>query len=265
MKLRTTVGISLICVAMLTGCATSLPSVLMKSNEPPGMPLDATAVFYTNTFFQARFMGVRPLVLGPALGYAFENFEGRKGQRLQSGDFEKLLDEFDVFEYFNEELKKRAGDCRTVKLKFASSPELASQVVELARCDYKDACMAAVKSLNEPISHIAAFKMSYGLGARQGSEQIGFRKYYRPFIRVLGVVKKVPSGEAIWQSDILVFGDKRYLGDDADADRIPRDELVFFFKVLTAQAIDLLVGSLNGEMLQEMPILADTVASDLKF
>ena len=264
MKLRTPVGISLIFVALLTGCASSLPSVKMKSDQTPGMPLDATAVSYTKTFFQARFMGLRPLLVGPALGYAFESFEGRKVQRLQSSDFEKLLDDFDVFEYFNEQLKKRAGDCSTVKLKFSDSPDLASQVIELARCDQKEECISAGKSLSQKTSNIAALKMSYGLGARQGSEQIGFRKYYRPFIRVIGVVKKVPSAEAIWQSDILVFGD-RYLGDAADADRIPRDELVSSFKMLTTQAIDLLVRSLNGEMLQEMPILADTAASDLKF
>ena len=267
MKKNIRTAIVLTFLVFLTGCASSLPSVKLKSDQPPGKPLDATAVTYTNTYFQERFMGLKPLLVGPMLWYVAGSYEGRRGQRLQSGDFEKLLGEFDVFEYFNEQLKMRASDSSTIKLKFSDSQQqdLALQVLELARCARKDDCGPAVKSLSEKTPYIAAFKMSYGLGSKQGAEQFGFRKYYRPFIRIIGIVKNIPLVEVIWQSDILVFGDKRYLGGDADADRIPKDELVSSFKMLTTQSIDLLVRNLNGEMLQEMPILVDNSASDLSF
>jgi len=229
------------------------------------MTLNATAASYTSTYFQARMMGPQ-LWLGPALWYGFGSYEGRKSQRLQSGEFEKLLGDFDVFEYFNEHLKQRtAGDSGMIRLKYSDSPALTAQVIAFARCDNKDQCDTAGRSLGEAIPYIAAIKMSYGLGLRQGNEQLGFTKSYRPFIRAIGVVKKVPSAEAVWQSDVLVFGEKRYKGGDANADRIPRDELVAAFKGLTIQAIDLVVRSLNGEVLQEMPVLVDTTASDLMF
>jgi len=265
MKHGKLVCIMFLFVALMTGCASSLSSIRMTSDQTLGKPLDATFVSYTNTYFQPRFMGLRPLLVGPVLWYAGGSFEGRESQRLQSSDFEKLLAEFNVFEYFDGQLKKRAGETSMVILKFSDSPDLTSKVIEVARCDQKDACTSAAKSLGEATPNIAALKMSYGLGARQGSEQLGFRKYYRPFIRVIGVIKKVPSTETIWQSDILVFAENRYLGGDADADRIPREELISSFKILATQAIDLLVRSLNGEVLPEMHVMADTAASDLNF
>ncbi len=264
MKQSTRVATFLMLVALSTGCTLSLPSIRMKSDQMHGMPMNATAACYTNTYFQARFMGLKPLI-SPMLWFAVGSVQDRKSQRLQSNEFEKLLADFDVFEYFNKQLKQRAGDSGIVRLKFSDSATLTPKIIEFAQCDHKDDCMTAVKSLGEATPYIAALKMSYGLGTRQGNDQLGFTKSYRPFIRVIGVVKKVSSAEVMWQSDVLVFGDKPYKGGDAEADRIPRAELVSAFKVLTTQAIDLVVRSLNGEVLQEMPVLSDTTSSDLKF
>jgi hypothetical protein len=265
MKHSVRVGIGFVLIALLTGCAQSLPSVKMKFDQGKGMPLETTAASYTNTYFQARFMGLKPILVGPVLWYAGGSYEGRKSQRIEDSDFEKLLGDFDVFEYFNKELAKHATDTGTVKMQFTESPEVTSRVVNIAKCDNNDECMKAVRSLGATTPNIAAFKMAYGLGSRQGGEQFGFRKYYRPFIRLIGVIKSMPSAEAIWQTDILVFSDNRYLGSEADADQIPRVQLVSSFKSLTTQVIDLLVRSLNGETLQEMPIMVDTAASDLQF
>jgi hypothetical protein len=64
MKRRTRACISLICAVLLTG-RTSLSSVRIKSDQAPGIPLEATAESYTKKYFQARFIGpgtiVRPL------------------------------------------------------------------------------------------------------------------------------------------------------------------------------------------------------------
>ncbi|MBI5640081.1 MAG: hypothetical protein HZA17_06640 [Nitrospirae bacterium] len=264
MKQRTFLVICIISLALLAGCASSLPSVKMKSDQALTTPLEAAAVSYTGSYFQSRFMGFKPFV-GPILWHVAGSYEGRKSERLQSNDYEKLLGEFDVFEYFDGQLKKRASDFGTVRLKFSNSPELAPQIRTLANCDNKDECRPALKALDGAMPNIVALKMSYGLGMRQGKEQLGFRKYYRPFIRVIGVLKSLPSVEPSWQGDILVFGENRYLGGEADADKVPGDELISSFRTLTTQAIDLLVRSLNGETLPEMPVMVDTSAADLRF
>ena len=39
--------------------------------------------------------------------------------------------------------------------------------------------------------------LNYGLGARAGREQLGFEKTYRPFVRLLAVVRRNGTGEVI--------------------------------------------------------------------
>lgn len=261
MKRGITFAMSLIFLALLTGCAP-LPAVRIRSDQKS--PMMATTVSYTDTYFQARFAFFWPSYV-PVNWYTPESYEERSNRRLQNNNFEKLLGEFDVFEHFNEQLKMRANDSTIVKLNFTDISDLAPQIIELAKCDHKDECIPAIKSVSEKTKHIAALKISYGLGMRPGPEQVGFRKFYRPFIRVLGVIKNASSAETLWQSEITVFGNDRYLGDEADAGRIRKDQLISSFQNITRQTIELLVLSLNGQRLPYMPTVGAVTPSEVKF
>jgi hypothetical protein len=227
MKRGTTFATSIIFIALLTGCATSLPAVRIRSDQKS--PMQAMTVSFTDTYFQERFILYLQPSYVPVNWYAKGSYEERKNQRLQSNGFEKLLGEFDVFEYFNEQLILRANDSTIVKLNISDISDFAPQIIELAKCDHKDECLPAIKLVSEKTKHIAALKISYGIGARPGPDNFN-SKYYRPFIRVLGVIKNASSAETLWQNDILVFGNDRYLGDHANASYIREDPLVSSFK-----------------------------------
>ena len=105
------------------------------------------------------------------------------------------------------------------------------------------------------LSHALVIKVSYGLGARAGSEQIGFRKSYRPFVQLIGRLRDIETGEFIWSDDLIVFGPKPYRGSDANAENLSREELVQTYEQLNAELASLLIASLNGEQVPARPPL----------
>jgi hypothetical protein len=113
---------------------------------------------------------------------------------------------------------------------------------------------------------VAAFKISYGLGVRAGAEQVGFRKYYRPFIMLIGRIKHAGTEETVWQEYIIAFDNKnRYLGEEANADKIKKEKMIAAFKEITKEVMDMLIKSLNGKVLPGMPELTGLDYEDRTF
>jgi hypothetical protein len=268
MKLHRPVVIPVALSCLASCAAPSFESVALKKESLPSNPAQTLAVGFSKSFFQERFMGksiATAIAFGPLLGGAlwqeFGSYDERTGARLESGPFEELLGEFDVVSHFFERLEHRIESSTFLEFTFAKDPELAERVLrQVAAHDPAD--RAAVAEGRHGC--VTALKLSYGLGARHGGEQFGFTKSYRPFLLLIGLTKRSDTSEVLWKERVLVFGDTRYRGDAASADRIQREELVASFEALTEQAIDLLIQSLNGEPLPEMPVLVDLTAADLE-
>jgi hypothetical protein len=237
---------------------------------PP--PHSCLAVMYTKSFFQERFMSKSiflDLVFAPSFSQAVweasGNYEDKTGLRLESSEFEQLLEEFDVSDHFFRQLDVRINSNNKFAFTFTEDFDRSEKLLKFIRCDYPSECNPADKTMQARFPCGTALKIAYGLGARQGSEQFGFTKTYRPFIRLIGKTKILSLNQVIWEEDILVFGNKGYRGNKATADQIDRDELISTFKYLTSQAIELLLRSLDGSKLGKMPILVDTNKADLAF
>ena len=83
---------------------------------------------------------------------------------------------------------------------------------------------------------------------RGGQEQFGFRKVYRPFIRVLGLIKNSATQEVVWQVDMNMYSPSdAYTGGEADAENLSGERLVSAYKQVTRLLCDQVVASLIGE------------------
>jgi hypothetical protein len=256
----------LLFLSLLTGCFIPAPSFPQKRfGSDQELPIQALTVSFADTYFQPRWASFTYRSDVPVFWYGPEGFSQRFSSRLQSNDFEKMLGEFDVFEYFNDQLNLRASDSKFVKLKLTGASDLVPKIIELAKCKEKDRCSLAVERVSGLTDHIAVLKVSYGIAIRPGPEQFGFTKYYRPFIRVLGILKNSHSVETLWQQDICVFGDDRYSGDDSEAYALPRERIISSFKKISSTAIEFLTLSLNGQGLPPMPAPAPSGFSDISF
>lgn len=268
--LRTRPAVLVLLLPLIAGCATSFESVQPRPDLTAGAPCPSLGVAYSRTFFQERYMGKSLptlLLLGPLVGAAVWQISGdlekRTGQRLAYSDFERSLGDFDVAAETIRALTRRVGDVRLTKIAFTEEPARGQAVVDVMQDSPSDSLR---QGFPQPYTCAAAFKVAYGIGARQGGEQFGFRKAYRPFIRVIGSVKRVrPSPEVLWSDAILVFGSKAYTGGDADADKVPRSELLSTFRQLTAEVVDTVVKSMNGEPVPRSAPLVDTTQKDLEF
>ena len=262
---------SIIFIGMLLlfgGCTASLPSVQINKDKLSPKPYDALTAVYSNSYFQSRYLGksiATSLIGGPALWVATGKYDNKDGARISSNDYEKLLGDFNTAEYFFRQYEQKVNSSPRIKFIFTKDVETANQIKSNIKSDNSAFKNIADGITKEKYSCIAAFKVSYGLGARQGNEQFGFRKYYRPFILIIGSAKNLSNNEVLWQDSIIVFGEKRYLGSDADADKIESGELILGLKGIANEAIDLLIRSLNGEQQKDIPILVDATNADYEF
>lgn len=252
MNLFLTVSVLII----LVGCS-SFKIVEMPGGDKTSAKYDTTAVIYSKTFFQERFMGkeigYQFLTAGNSLQYSFGNYDKRTGTRIESSGFEKLMGDFDVVTYFSSQAVKSMGRISTLSISVEKEPSKGDRIINYLKASDKDGKQPEVKYRQGTC--LMVIKVSYGLGVRQGNEQIGFRKYYRPFIRVLGRAQLAGSDKILWQNAIIVFGENRYLGNDADPSKIKKNELIESYKKLTDELIELLVKNLNGEKLKDQPVL----------
>ncbi len=228
--------------------------------------LTGTGALYSNSFFQQRFMKVgRTIGYGLFIGGAYQKavwratgkYEGKAPVRQEANAFEALLGDFDVTGHTNERLRARIAEAQRFDIKFTDDPAVAEALIGVASSGQKIAAAGG--------DVMAVFKISYGLGARAGREQMGFKKTYRPFVRLLGVVRNNATGEVLWHGAVIAWGAKGYKGAEADAKKIPPDDLVAAFKTVSDDAISLLIRSLNGESLSPMGELVDETKEDARF
>lgn len=167
--------------------------------------------------------------------------------RLESSPFERLLGDFDVVAAVDESLREEAGQARSLVIRFPDSTEMAEQLALHARPE-KAGDFAFFSGVTEGgNSRLLALKVSYGLGPRKSSEQLGFVKHYRPFIHVLGKLVTIADGRVVWKDTLCVFGPKSYTASQADAGKIDGPELVTTFRALAADVATLVVRSLNAD------------------
>ena len=121
------------------------------------------------------------------------------------------------------------------------------------------------KNLDDTFSACLALKFSYGIGPRQGNEQMGFVKKSRTYVHVVGVLKKTGTNETLWRNDLIVFGDQPYTSKTGRPDVVDGKELVESFKSITPKLVDLLVQDLNALPLPEKTILLITSGEDTHF
>lgn len=273
MKIRS-IPLALVIVAIGVAAPLSAQPVTSRvATLPPDSKLAATGVLYSNSFFQERYMKIgRTIMYGLFIGGAYQQavwratgrYEGKAPVRQEANAFEALLGDFDVTGHVNERLRARMPEARHFEIEFTNDAALAESVVRLAASEAKAAAEAAQNVPAGGRDTICAVKVSYGLGARAGREQLGFKKTYRPFVRLLGVVKR-GNGEVIWHGAVIAWAAKGYKGGEADVKAIPREELVEAFKTASDDAISLLIRSLNGETLAPMGELVDETKEDGRF
>ncbi|MEO5368126.1 MAG: hypothetical protein H7831_17590 [Magnetococcus sp. WYHC-3] len=256
---------------LLCGCA-SMQTVQINKNKLPAEPYKTLAAGYSKSYFQSRFMGCSigyHLAFGPIIGAALwqgiSDYDVKNGTRQTGNDYERLLGDFDTTRYFFQQYEQKLKTQKIAKFTFTESPETAATIISCIKGDGNAVTTIKDAKTGEDFPCISAFKLSYGLGARQGNEQLGFRKYYRPYVRVIGSIKKLSTNETLWQDTVIVFADKRYLGGDAAADKINTADLVASMKSVINEAIELTIKSINGDRQADAPVMVDANRSDFEF
>lgn len=257
-------------VLLVSGCASTGP-VPINPNACAPEPCRATTITYSTTYFQARYMGKsigkQFGLIGALISEGLIDYDTKHtAERQNENEFEKRLGAFDTSEYFFQNFEQRLSDSRRIALEINKDPNALVPIAAFVRSEKPSQTgQPAIPDIGTNDS-VAAFRVAYGLAMRFGDEQFGFRKYYRPFIRLNGIVKDVRNGQVLWQDSVVAFGDNRYLGDAAEPQNINPAELIAAFKTLTPAVIDLIMRSINGEILPPMPELVGTnPSSDIAF
>lgn len=263
---RTFVGVCFSLVFFLGGCANA--PVALKPETCAPSPCKVLAVGYSTTPFQARFIGKtfgrNYGLIGGAISASLVDYDKMTGERLAANEFEKRLGSFDTAEYFFRGFPAQLPGSTLVSFDFAENPDSRIAVLSSVRAATPAANITDAAT-GKTYENVAAFRLFYGLGMRVGTEQVGFRKTYRPFIRIIGVVRNLPGNKIIWRDSAIAFGETKYVGDNADAVNIDPAELIDAFKKLGPEAIALLAKSLNGAVLEGMPELYELSPEDFNF
>jgi len=263
---RSFLGICFCLLFILGGCANRPIALTPEACSPS--PCTVLAVGYSATHFQDRFMGKtfgnNFGLIGAAISASLVDYNKMKGERLAANEFEKRLDDFDTSEYFFRGFPEQLPKSKLVSYDFAKNPETRSAVLSGIRATAPSTNVTD-SATGKVYENVGAFRMYYGIGMRVGNEQLGFRKTYRPFIRVIGIVKNLPNNKILWSDWVTAFGENKYVGGNADAVNIDPTELIAAFKKLTPEAIALFSKSLNGEIFEEMPVLHALSSDDFEF
>ena len=263
---RSFLGICYCLLFILGGCANQ-PIALTPETCSPS-PCKVLAVGYSATHFQERFMtrtlGTNFGLIGALISASLVDYDKMKGERLAANEFEKRLDAFDTSEYFFRSFPTQLPKSQLVSYDFTKTPETRVAVISGIRAT------APFANVTDPATgktyeNVGAFRMYYGMGMKVGNEQLGFRKTYRPYIRVIGIVKNLPNNKILWRDSVTAFGETKYVGGAADAVNIEPAALIATFKKLTPEAIALFSKSLNGAVFEEMPVLHALSDDDFDF
>jgi hypothetical protein len=281
--LRTTVV--LVFLASATSCATKPTWVpLDKAQIDTRTAANTTASVYELTYGQARYMNVAAVVVGTLAGIAGGTAKGLANNthindgvdkimedvgkaidhmsaadaRQESSEFEKKMGEYDVFSDFVERFGARRGDIKYFNIEVIHN-ELAHNKIITRLITYDDSRLDKTYSetlLRNGTKHVSAFKFQYGIGARAGGEQFGFTKTYRPYVRIVGLIKDVGSNRFVWGNKITLFSNTAFAGKD-EARNASRDQLIDAYSLLLGQLVDVIVRDLNGDRFTSNEFLVD--------
>jgi hypothetical protein len=232
---------------------------------------------YSRTYFQARFMSVKAIVLDVifppigTMGYQKKlNKANKSGEiatidtlRINNSEFEKKLGDFDVMSCFFNAFYYLMDSLKYFDLNLTfSETEHSKLVQQLSTYDNKKLDFQFMKTLKDSgYSYISAFKFQYGVGARIGKEQLGFTKTYRPFVRVVGLIRNANTNQVVWGNRIVVFSDKSFKGGD-EAKNATSEELISAFKDISDKIAKILVDDMNGSSNTSKDQLVDANKKD---
>jgi len=271
-------GISLAVVmfSLLTSCATtkkweSLNTKNLKDNSRG----NALVTVYVKSPFEARFMDVAATILNTSSvaisQYSFYEtgrwtnpayIEKTTEHRKASNEFEKKLGSFDVLAYFVSSLEKMKDSLKYFVPVFPSdslqSPEILKHILNK---DKNNPDLFSKQVVKYNAKYMSAIKLQYGVGARAGKEQFGMKKTYRPFVRIVGIIKDINTNEVVWGNKITVFSEKAYKGRDEAKEEFDFN-LIKSFRVICDKLSRLLVEDLNGKQYYFPEGLVDYTAND---
>ena len=273
-----------ILLLVLSGCSSYRPFVLVrpKTEDYPKPRAEAVTVLYAESVFQDRFMSIGGIVafvifagpvdavtLGQAgmtssLNDAVYTPAERTEVRHEKSEYEKLLGDYDALADFNAALRRRGSGCTRLKISLGIDPVVNGTVIDVLKdpsvrdgtrnpAPFSKDLRARLQKLGS--SCVLGVKYSYGLGARSGKEQFGFSKYYRPFVKLIGVLVDTETGEILWRNFLIVFDDTGYRGGDSDVENLNRETLTAQFKDINGKLVSLLIDCLNGKSAPDMPFL----------
>jgi hypothetical protein len=238
----------------------------------PPFPPEKTrtaAVVYTRSYFEERYAGRSMAAsLGSPIALLMRGATSPsrdRTARLESGRFERHLGDFDVAAYVSSHLSDGLAATRFLDLRFAADAPAADEMAARAPAEkagdhpFFDRLAADGNALFLPL------RLSYGIAQRKGGEQFGFRKVYRPYLRVLGKLVSVSDRKVLWQDELIAFGEIPYKSVKADPENISRDELVSTFQALTGKLADLLRRTLDGEGIADRATFGLTLREDERF
>ncbi len=250
-------------------------------------PVSTAATIYELTYGQTRYMNVAAVVVGTlaaisggvAKGVANDapingiaktvdkvtqaaskvvNDVAAADARQASCNFEKRMGDFDVFAVFADRFSARRRDLRYFNIEVIHNEVEHNKIINRL-ITYDDTRLDKAYSeqlLHKGTRYVSAFKFQYGIGARAGGEQFGFTKVYRPYVRIVGLVKDIVTNRFVWGNKITLFSNTEFHGKD-EAQNAPREQLIDAFQPIIGQLIDVVVRDLNGERFTSEEFIVD--------
>lgn len=261
---------------VLTGCGggpyRNFLQVPLQEQYLPETPPDVVVVSYGESFFQGRFMWSNLTVVETigeiwpteGLNEAIYTEDARGALRVKYNAYEKLLGEFDAFADLNRLLEINRQNCDRFELSITTDPGRIVPVINaLKHPMIRDSTNFApvlqgtpldmLKSTDSP--YVLGIKYSYGIGAKVGNEQYGFRKFYRPYAKLIGILIDTETGDVVWRNFYLAFSSVGYRGDEADAENLTGPELIKSIKEINERLVRMVIDGLNGEPTPVLPFL----------
>lgn len=205
---------------------------------------------YSKNYFKVDFMNVTSTItggfVGPIEGDIIKSLEDNN-QRKNSNEFEKKLGDFDVLSCFYKALKNVQDSIKYFQIESTFDKNEKSKIVKYIETgDINKIDKSYTETLTKSnYKYISAIRILYGIGARAGGEQFGMTKTYRPYIKLVCLIKDINSNESVWGNRIIVFSESSYKGSDTAKNADPKI-LITQFEDICAKLATFFMNDLNG-------------------
>ncbi len=214
---------------------------------------------YSRSYFQVRYMSYAAIASNFIAPMPYMDLKTKidlnndlnsieeNNRRKKSNDFEKKLGDFSILSYFNKTLSEKQNSIKyfNIDMNFdkIEHDKIIKRIITYDKEKLDNSYTEELNKLN--CKYVSAFKIQYGMGARAGGEQFGMVKSYRPYIRLVGLIKDISSNEFVWGNKIIVFSEMVYHGRDHANEALP-DDLIEQFKDISIRLAEILIDDLNG-------------------